>query len=269
MTQTAEVLARGPVSDTPREAARLGLGLQLERLPSSAAFLYEAIYNSLISRQQVKEPQRCRIALDTTITLCAEHAGKRLVPTTWRRVERVIARCFTLYDLPRWCVTHALNMLASACRGGIPVPSLKDLARQVRGERILRAFDDGADYSLTRCHDLTPGASSRSPTPAEPQAATDPSTGKEITVAFLKVPTIAGTPGFPPAARTPVSMGQAGTPGTRHREPHFPASATAFPHTPRARALGCADVCGSCTEMYGFGMAPTDLERTHPHDQDK
>ena len=216
MTQTAEVLARGPVSDTLREAARRGLGLQLETLPSSAAFLYEAIYNSLFSRQIVQEPHRCRIALDTTITLCAEHAGKRLVPTTVHRVERVIASCFTLYDLPRWCVTHALNMLASVCRGGIPVPSLKDLARQVRGERILRAHDDGADYPLACCHDLTPGAFAGSSASAEPHAATDPSTGKEITVALLNVHTI------------PAGCSHAGIHGAS-RHSWNPRSAASFP----------------------------------------
>ena len=156
MTQTAEVPARKPVSDILREAARLGLELQTETLPYSAAFLYEAIYDSLIPRLTLKEPHRRRIALDTTITLCAEHAGKRLAPTTVHRVERVIARCFALYDLEPRCVPHTLRILASFC-GGILVPSLKDLADQVRNEQIHRAYRDGADYpSLAHGHDLTP-----------------------------------------------------------------------------------------------------------------
>ena len=253
MAQTAEVLARGPVSDTLREAARPGLGLQLERLPSSAAFLYEAICNSLICRQQVKEPHRCHIALDTTITLCAAHAGKRLVPTTGRRVERVIARCFTLYDLQPRCVTHALNMLASVCRGGIPVPPLKDLARQVRGERILRAYDDDADYSLTRCLDLTPGAFAGSPTPAEPQAATEHRTGNH-----RSPPERPHHPRRRLTRRHP--CGETGPPETRHQGPIPPASATAFPLTPRACASlhiaharwgvrMCADFVRKCTVL--------------------
>ena len=87
--------------------------------------------------------------------------------------------------------THTLRIPASFC-GGIPVPSLKDLADQVRNVQIRRAYGDGADYpSLARCHDLTPGASARSSTPAEPQAAIElpPGTENEITVPFLKVHT--------------------------------------------------------------------------------
>ena len=157
MTHTSQVPAREPVSDMLREAARLGLELQPETLPASAALLYGAICDSLIPRLKLKEPQRRRIALDTTITLCAEHAGKRLVPTTLHSVERLIARCFALYDLQPRCVPHTLKILALDCRGGIIVPCLKDLADQVRDERIRRAYDDGADYSsLAGRHGLTP-----------------------------------------------------------------------------------------------------------------
>ena len=157
MTQTSQVPAREPVSVILREAARLGLVLQPETLPASAALLYGAIYDSLIPRLNLKEKQRRRIALDTTITLCAEHAGKRLAPTTLHSVERPIARCFALYDLQPRCVPHTLKILALDCRGGIIVPCLKDLADQVRDERIRQAYDDGADYSsLARRHGLTP-----------------------------------------------------------------------------------------------------------------
>ena len=52
--------------------------------------------------------------------------------------------------------THTLRIPASFC-GGIPVPSLKDLADQVRNVQIRRASGDGADYSsLAHCHNLTP-----------------------------------------------------------------------------------------------------------------
>ena len=238
MTQTAKVSAREPVSDILREAARLGLELPPETIPSSAPHLYEAIYDSLIPRLNVREPHRRRIALDTTITPCAEPTGKRLVPTTVHRVERVIAGCFALYDLQPWCVPHTLRILALYCRGGFPVPSLKDLANQVRDEQNRRAYDGGADDpSLARCRDLTHGASANSSTPAEPQAANElpPSSGKEITV-----PSLPERPHHPrrplPTRRYP--CGQAGPFGTRHQEPHPPANARPFPHIPRARLSG-------------------------------
>ena len=157
MTQTCQIPAREPVSDMLREAARLGLELLPEMLRDSAALLYGAICDSLIPRLKLRETQRRRIALDTTITLCAEHAGKRLVPPTLHSVERLIARCFALYDLQPRCVPHTLKILALDCRGGITVPCLKDLADQVRDERVRRAYDDGADYSsLASRHSLTP-----------------------------------------------------------------------------------------------------------------
>ena len=72
-------------------------------------------------------------------------------------MERLIARCFALYDLQPRCVPHTLKILALDCRGGIIVPCLKDLADQVRDERIRQAYDDGAEYSfLARRHGLTP-----------------------------------------------------------------------------------------------------------------
>ena len=58
--------------------------------------VYDAIYDSLIPRLNIREPRRHRIALESTITLCAEHARKRLVPTVAIRVRRVIPRCFAL-----------------------------------------------------------------------------------------------------------------------------------------------------------------------------
>ena len=157
MTRNSHVPAREPVSDILREAARLGLELQTETLPSSAKILYAAIDETLDPLQQVEEPLRRRIALDTTITLCREHAGDRLGPTIVHRVERVIARCFALYDVPRSYVARAIKMPAIYCGGGIPTPSLKDLADQVRNVQIRRASGDGADYSsLAHCHNLTP-----------------------------------------------------------------------------------------------------------------
>ena len=72
MTQTAHVPARGPATDVPRKPARLGSELRPYTLPASTTPLYGAIDDGLIPSLKIREPRR-RIALDTTITLCAEH----------------------------------------------------------------------------------------------------------------------------------------------------------------------------------------------------
>ena len=77
MTRTADVPARNTVYQILREAVRLGLELRPKTLRSRAALLYERIYESLFPLQKVKQFQRRRIALDTAITLFAEHAGTR------------------------------------------------------------------------------------------------------------------------------------------------------------------------------------------------
>ena len=77
MNQYAHVPAREPVSDFLRPAACLSLELQPETLPSGAGFLSAAAVETLDPLQYVEEPHR-RMALNTTFTLCAEHAGKRL-----------------------------------------------------------------------------------------------------------------------------------------------------------------------------------------------
>ncbi|MCY4514664.1 MAG: hypothetical protein OXC69_05995 [Candidatus Tectomicrobia bacterium] len=195
MTQNAHVTAREPVFDSLGEAARRGLELQLTAPPSRAGFLSAAIGEALDPRHQVKESHRYRKALDTTIALCANNGGKRLVPTGAHRVERPIARCFALYDLPCWCVTNALERLGSVCPGGVPASSLKDLGNPVRVERTRRPLGDGADYpALARCHDLAPGASAGLSTPAEPQAVTEmtPSTEEHIIAPFLNLHAIPG-----------------------------------------------------------------------------
>ena len=190
MTQNAHVTTREPVSDNLSEAARRGLELQPRVLPSSAGFLSAAIGEALDPRHQVKESHRYRKALETTIALCANNGGKRRVPTGVLRVERPIARCFALYDLPRCCVTNVLERLGSVCPGGVPESSLKELAKPVRDEHTRRPYGDGADYpALARCHYLTPGASAGLSTPAEPQAVTEltPSTEGHIIALFLNL----------------------------------------------------------------------------------
>ena len=91
MNRTAEVPARGPLSDILRKAARVEP--QPEPLPFSAKFLYGAISQNLFARLKVSEPRRRRIA-----------------------------PCFALHELPLRCVRHAVKMLANVGRGGNPVP---------------------------------------------------------------------------------------------------------------------------------------------------
>ena len=175
MTQNAHVPAREPVSDILSEAARLGLEPQPGTLPSNATLLYAAVGEMLDRLRRVGEPLRRHVAPDTTVTLdttvaldtavalradcteCAGHAGQRFAPTTAQRVERVIVRCFALYDVPRPLVASAFRGFAVFCGGGIPASSLEDVADPVPGEQIRRACGDGADYpALARCHDLAP-----------------------------------------------------------------------------------------------------------------
>ena len=77
MTRTADVPARNTVYQILCEATLPGLELRPKTLRYRAALLYERNCDSLIPLQKVKEPHRRRIALDTTITLCAEHAVAR------------------------------------------------------------------------------------------------------------------------------------------------------------------------------------------------
>ena len=190
MTQNAHVTAREPASDNLSEAARRGLEPQPRTLPSRAGFLSAAIGEALNPRHQVKESHRYRKALDTTIALCANYGGKQQVPTGVHRVERAIARCFALYDLPRWSVTNILERADSVCHSGISASSLKDLANPAGDEHIRRVCGDGADYpALAGRHDLGPGASAKSSIPAEPQAVTEltPNPEKAITLPVLNV----------------------------------------------------------------------------------
>ena len=199
MTQSAHVPARQPVSDILREAARRGLGLQPGTVPTSAGFLYAAIGETLDPRQQVEGPLGYRNALDTTVTLCAERAGERLVPTTVHRVEHLITLCFALYDAPRSYVADAFRRLGTFCSGGIPASSLKDLASPAGDEHIRRVYGDRTDYPalahrtdyppVALCRDLAPGASAKPSIPAAPQAVTElpPNSEKAITLPVLNV----------------------------------------------------------------------------------
>ena len=77
MAQTADFPSREPAYQILREGARLCLELRPRTLRSRAALLYERIYESLMPLKKVKEHPRCRVALDTANTPCAEHAGAR------------------------------------------------------------------------------------------------------------------------------------------------------------------------------------------------
>ena len=146
-----------PLSDILRTAADLGVDVQPDALPASAAFLYETIYDSLIPDLYLKHEQRHRVALDTAIVLCATHDSERLVPTNVECVGGTLGECFAAYGLPvERRVPHTLRILAICARGGVLVPTLKDLANQLRNEQIRRAYRGGADYAvIARRHKLT------------------------------------------------------------------------------------------------------------------
>ena len=146
-----------PLSDILRTAAGLGVEVQPDALPDSAVFLYQTIYDSLVPDLYVNHEQRQRVALDTTILLCATHDSERLVPTNVERVGGTLTECFAAYGLPvERRVPHTLRILAASSRGGILVPSLKELANQLRNEQIRRAHHNGADYAaIARSHKLT------------------------------------------------------------------------------------------------------------------
>lgn len=157
MPITIAAPANEPLSDLLRSADDIGVDVQPDELPDSAAHLYFSIYDSLIPRLNLKREQRRRVALDTTIVLCAEHAGARLVPKTIRRVRPTLTRCFAVYGGTDAWVNHTLNVLVLFCRGGLDVPNLKLLAVRLRNERIRRAYRNGDDYdTLANRHDLTP-----------------------------------------------------------------------------------------------------------------
>ena len=157
-----ETMQVPPLSDILREAASLGVRIQPDMLPASAALLYKGIYEAIIRRTPVvMQPKECLIALDTTMTLCAEHAGERLVPSHIAShgspVTRTIRRCFDAYGVPPGCLPYTLTRLQVSCFGGIEIPTLKDLSKHLRNERIRRDYRAGADCaSLVRCYGLSP-----------------------------------------------------------------------------------------------------------------
>ena len=146
-----------PLSDILRTAAGLGVDVQPDDLPASAAFLYQTIYDSLVPDLYLNHHQRHRVALDTAVVLCATHDSERLVPASVERVAGTLAECFAAYGLPvERRVPHTLRILAVSTRDGILVPTLKDLTNRLRNEQIRRAYRNGADYgAIARHHKLT------------------------------------------------------------------------------------------------------------------
>ena len=53
---------------------------------------------------------------------------RKAVPLKLPESRRRLAQRAQLCDLPRWCVRHALRMLTSVCRGGVPAPSRNPLS---------------------------------------------------------------------------------------------------------------------------------------------
>ena len=85
-----------PLSHLLRTAAGLGVYVQPDALPTSAAFLYQTIYDSLIPDLNLKHELRHSVALDTAVVLCVTHDSERQVPTNVECVgwhpDRVICR---------------------------------------------------------------------------------------------------------------------------------------------------------------------------------
>ena len=126
MTRTAEVPARGPLSDILRKATHVEP--QPEPLPPSAKFLYGAIAQNLFARLKVSEPRRRRIA-----------------------------PCFALHDLPLRCVRHAVKMLANVGRVGNPVPFRNVLSEAPFPRPMpnrLHTRVSRARWGVRRCADL-------------------------------------------------------------------------------------------------------------------
>ena len=124
-----------PLSNILRTAAGLGVDVQPDALPASAAFLHQTIYDNLIPDLNLKHEQRHRVALDTAVVLCATHDSERLVPANVECVEGALGECFAAYGLPvERRVRQTLRVLAICTRGGVLVPTLKDLTNRLRNE---------------------------------------------------------------------------------------------------------------------------------------
>ena len=164
---------------------------------------------------------------------------RKAVPLKLPESRHRLAERVALCDFPRWSVRHALRMLTSVCRGGVPAPSRNPLSGAPLSRPILDfgcafahaalAYDARPRWGVRRCADLAF------------HPLTSPAAG-----AFMQ------------AYRR--------RPATHCQEPDpYGQCRTRMRDASRAHALGCTEVYGNCTGVYGFTMVPSGLRRTHPH----
>ena len=141
-------IGTAPVSPVLREAARLDVTVWPDWLPDSAACLYEAVRAGLAPLLRLTDTDRGRVALDTAVWLCCELAGTRLTPSTAHAAEPLVRRAFAAHGIDRHSVPHALHELATACRGGLLVPTARAVEKRLRNACIRRDYQRGdTDYA--------------------------------------------------------------------------------------------------------------------------
>ena len=164
---------------------------------------------------------------------------RKAVPLKLPESRHRLAERVALCDFPRWCVRHALRMLTSVCRGGVPAPSRNPLSGAPLSRLILDFAGAFAHAVLTHDARLRWGVRRCADLAFHPL--TSPAAG-----------------GFMPTYRR--------RPATHCQEPDpYGQCRTHIRDTSRAHALGCTEVYGNCTGVYGFTMVPSGLRRTHPH----
>ena len=144
---------RAPVSDLLRTAAEYGIEIRPGWLPRTAYYVYRCIYEAI--HASVPEPTRVAAALDTTIALCAERTGRRLVPSSMRDLTGLIGRCFEAHGIPAREVGHTVTSLAVVCRGGLQAPTLRAVERELRNKRIRQEFTGSNHAALARAYRLS------------------------------------------------------------------------------------------------------------------
>ena len=168
MTQTADVPAGEPVSQIPRELARVDLEPRPETLRSRAALLYERVYDSLIPRLEVQEPHSRRTALDTANTLCPEYDVARYLQPDF------LVRAWHF----RICLACALSARVTRARWGVrwctdsgcPLPTLGtappyDRSAQKMGNSVPRYPRAKASHSAAKVFNALAAPNGCSPGP--------------------------------------------------------------------------------------------------------
>ena len=161
------------------------------------------------------------------------------LPDWHHRLAERVAPC----DFPRWCVRHALRMLTSVCRGGVPAPSRNPLSGAPLSRLILDFACAFAHTTLARI--------------ARPRWGVR----RCADLAFHPLTSPAAGAFMPAYRHRPATHCQKPDPyGQCRTHIRDTCRAHAF-----AQALGCTEVYGFCTGVYGFRTAATALRRTHPH----